>query len=188
MKNRLEFTVMVRAHPPHYADAGMAILLMVLLTMSSAMARQAPDKAQAVKKSEYKCTPQKGSSGKSGTGATGTDWHLYVGANACQGCHVTPTDSFEQGSHGKEIPKVCGIPAERVCETCHGPAREHVDTGGDTDKIVIFRVLSAKEVNKRCLDCHLLPAGHKDFFDPDQDKPQESCLSCHTIHHPSKPN
>jgi hypothetical protein len=179
---------MVRAHPSHHANPCMAILLIVLLMVSSAMARQDPHKAQVDKKSEYKCTPRKGSSGKSGAGATGTDSHLYVGIDACQSCHVTPAESFENGSHGKNIPKVCGIPAEQVCETCHGPAREHVDTGGDTDRIVIFRVLSSKEVNKRCLDCHLLPSRHKDFFDPDQDKPQESCLSCHTIHHPSKPN
>lgn len=179
---------MVRAHPPHHANARMTILLIVLLTISSAMARQDTDKAQTDKKSEYKCALQKGSAGKSGAGTTGTDSHLYAGANACQGCHVTPAESFEQGSHGKNIPKVCGIPAQQVCETCHGPAREHVDTGGDTDKIVIFRVLSAKEVNKRCLDCHLLPSGHRDFFNPDQPKALESCLSCHTIHHPAKTN
>ena len=155
--------------------------------VSASTTCQSSSKAGSGTKFALKCIPRKASGTKQPAAADSADDRNYIGADACRDCHTTTPESYEQGLHAKGLMEICGVTASRVCETCHGPARVHLQTGGDTDKIVVFRTLTNKEVNKPCLGCHELGKSHNAFLDPEQAGADKSCLSWHTVHHPAKP-
>lgn len=38
-----------------------------------------------------------------------------------------------------------------TCESCHGPAQAHVESGGDVAKIFRFTTATSKQVDEKCL-------------------------------------
>ena len=42
-----------------------------------------------------------------------------------------------------------------TCESCHGPGKAHVDGGGDASKIFQFTKATPKQVEQKCLSCHV---------------------------------
>jgi DmsE family decaheme c-type cytochrome len=67
-----------------------------------------------------------------------------------------------------------------TCEGCHGPGKDHVESGGDATKIFSFSKASAKEVDGRCAGCHA--ASHPNFQRTAHGESGVSCTSCHSTH------
>lgn len=100
----------------------------------------------------------------------------YVGDETCMTCHsdvakeaITP-HARSAFSHS----------AGQTCESCHGPGKAHVDSGGDPTKIFRFTTASEKQVNATCLKCHA--AVHPNFPHSDHAKAGLSCIDCHSTH------
>jgi predicted CXXCH cytochrome family protein len=80
----------------------------------------------------------------------------YVGSSACQPCHTDAYNAWKSSKHANifkqapDTPPVCkGCHTTGMndmeqtsnendvgCEACHGPGRDHINNGGDVDKIV----------------------------------------------------
>ncbi|MEO6965227.1 MAG: DmsE family decaheme c-type cytochrome [Acidobacteriaceae bacterium] len=102
----------------------------------------------------------------------------YVGSDTCMTCHADVAKSFATNPHSRLALTHGGKGA--TCETCHGPGKAHVDSGGDATKIFNFRKASAKQVDATCLGCH---AGvHPNFGGTPHAKAGLSCISCHSNH------
>ena len=108
----------------------------------------------------------------------------YAGSDACATCHEAESKSFNSGPHWKtELNKKQG-PEWQGCEACHGPGKEHVDSGGDASKIIRFATLSSTEASKRCLNCHEMGEEHANFSRSQHSLNNVGCTDCHTVHHP----
>src|SRR5688572_30061390 len=74
----------------------------------------------------------------------------YAGEAACLNCH---DDRAYKGTvHGVTFHERTPA-ATRGCESCHGPAKAHADTG-DPELMRSFREMSAAETSATCLNCH----------------------------------
>lgn len=59
----------------------------------------------------------------------------YVGSQKCSQCHDTVTTQFNDTTHAHLI--ASGAKNQELgCESCHGPASQHVKTGGESGTIV----------------------------------------------------
>jgi len=77
----------------------------------------------------------------------------YAGSEECRDCHADQFKSFEEGPHHATL-KNKDV-SQQGCESCHGPAKAHVESGGEAlDTLVRFKKLSAAEASAQCLDCH----------------------------------
>jgi hypothetical protein len=174
LKNRQAWTFRVLA------------LAMAFTFIGRANSQQAPQKDRS--KPSFKCAANLKDGEKSQNNSAGkadAD-KQYVGAGTCRGCHSEIPESFDQGPHGKIMTDTCALPKWQNCETCHGPGRQHADTGGDQDTIIFPPALSPKDLNQRCLSCHELPKGHNEFIDLQASPQKTGCLDCHSVHNKSK--
>ena len=74
----------------------------------------------------------------------------YAEVGICKTCHEDLyKKNFEATPHYKTT-----LQDGYGCQSCHGPAAEHVEGGGDVTKIVSFTKLSRQEASARCLSCH----------------------------------
>lgn len=103
----------------------------------------------------------------------------FVGQEACAACHDEVAKGFSSNPHTKiaEMHGKTGV----TCESCHGPGKAHVDGGGDVTKIFNPAKATAKEVDARCLSCHL--GEHANFERTAHGENNVSCLTCHSVHH-----
>ncbi len=102
----------------------------------------------------------------------------FVGAEACATCHEDVAKGFASNPHSKlaEEHGKAGV----TCESCHGPGRAHVESGGDKSKIFRFSDASAKEVDEKCLGCH--QGQHANFERSAHGEGNVSCVGCHSVH------
>ena len=102
----------------------------------------------------------------------------FVGSETCATCHADVAKKFGSNPHSK-ISLMHGN-AQGGCESCHGPGRAHVESGGDVTKILQITKASAKTVDATCLGCH---AGtHPNFERSPHGKSGVGCTSCHSVH------
>jgi len=102
----------------------------------------------------------------------------YVGEDTCLSCH--DTKSYKGTAHALTTnPRTPA--ATHGCESCHGPGKAHVDSGGDTSKIVNPLNLTLQEASERCLTCHDRGA-HPLLADRQHDPRGAGCLTCHKVH------
>jgi DmsE family decaheme c-type cytochrome len=102
----------------------------------------------------------------------------YVGSEICETCHAEVAKKFSNNPHVKLGLAHNGTGA--TCESCHGPARAHVESGGDVTKILQISKASPKMVDETCLGCH---AGtHPNFERSPHGKAGVGCTSCHSVH------
>jgi DmsE family decaheme c-type cytochrome len=107
----------------------------------------------------------------------------YVGSETCKTCHEEVYKSWEKGPHWKQTLKEGGI-AKRGCEDCHGAGAAHVADPADTSTLFLFEKASSKDVNARCLTCHVGGPQHMNTINSEHAKNDVSCTSCHSSHHP----
>ncbi|MGD0799587.1 MAG: DmsE family decaheme c-type cytochrome [Acidobacteriaceae bacterium] len=104
----------------------------------------------------------------------------FVGSEVCATCHADQAKKFETNPHSKLALTHGGTGA--TCESCHGPGKAHVESGGDVTKIQQLSKMTSKEIDTTCLGCH---AGtHPNFERSPHAKAAVGCTSCHSIHSP----
>lgn len=98
---------------------------------------------------------------------------------ACTDCHDA-MKVFATNPHGIGKAKKDQIP-NSLCETCHGPGKEHILGGGDKTKI--FKPVGLLGSNKTCMSCHDTATGritrHGGMH---SNSNTVNCLTCHSIH------
>jgi len=102
----------------------------------------------------------------------------FVGSDTCATCHADVAKKFSGNPHSKLALMHNGTGA--TCESCHGPGRAHVESGGDVTKIKQLSKLSPKEIDETCLGCHA--GAHPNFERSPHARAGVSCTSCHSVH------
>jgi DmsE family decaheme c-type cytochrome len=102
----------------------------------------------------------------------------YVGSETCTTCHAEESKKFDSNPHAKLALEHGGKGV--TCESCHGPGKAHVESGGDKTKIFDPATATAKAVDATCLGCHA--GAHPSFLRSAHAKANVSCVSCHTVH------
>ncbi len=107
-----------------------------------------------------------------------TTSEISVGADVCATCHKEIAGDFASNPHSKTT-RMQGRNGVS-CADCHGEGQAHVESG---NKANIFNPANGttKEVDARCLKCHL--AKHRGLDDSDHAAGNVSCTGCHDIHH-----
>ncbi len=124
-------------------------------------------------------TKDKGKSSK----APPQDLSQYVGSDTCMACHEDIFKNWGRTPHYKTMLDARGGPAKQGCESCHGPGAEHVSTGGDKSKIIIFKELRTRQITENCQSCHQYGVEHSNFNRTAHANNDVSCISCHSVHH-----
>src|SRR3954468_21339934 len=96
----------------------------------------------------------------------------YIGFQECATCHEDISKAFQKNPHLK---------AQRQCEGCHGPGREHAETA-DIGVIRSFNGLSPQKTSAVCLVCHQKESSHSNRLFDAHSKNAIACTSCHSIH------
>ena len=110
--------------------------------------------------------------------ATKTNPSDFVGSETCTTCHSDEAKKFDSNPHAKLALEHGGKGV--TCESCHGPGKAHVESGGDKAKILDLANASPKTVNTTCLGCHA--ETHPNFPRSPHAKANVSCIGCHTVH------
>src|SRR5579859_95524 len=63
---------------------------------------------------------------------------LYAGTDTCKACHEEIAKTYDHGPHWKTMLNHRGVQYQG-CEACHGPGKEHAESGGDISKIISFK-------------------------------------------------
>jgi predicted CXXCH cytochrome family protein len=111
----------------------------------------------------------------------------FVGSETCAQCHQDIARGFQSADHSRM--KAPGENAKNVgCESCHGPASIHNESGGAHGTII-----NPRKSPETCFQCHLdkraefsLPYAHP-VFDGPHSRPvsaggKVSCGDCHNPH------
>jgi len=102
----------------------------------------------------------------------------FVGSETCATCHEEVGKKFADNPHTKMAQMHGGNGV--TCENCHGAGKAHVDGGGDISKIFNPAKHSTKEVDEKCLSCHV--GQHSNFQRSPHAKANVGCISCHSVH------
>jgi hypothetical protein len=96
---------------------------------------------------------------------------MYAGQGACTGCHE------------ESAKKASGYHKNLSCETCHGMARQHVDSPLEIKPVIPSR-------REFCYGCHRYDRARATGFpqiNPAVHNPLKECISCHDPHDPKPP-
>jgi DmsE family decaheme c-type cytochrome len=117
-------------------------------------------------------------SGKPAAAAEKTNPADFVGSETCATCHADEASKFSTNPHSKLALTHGGTGA--TCESCHGPGKAHVDSGGDATKILQLSKMTPRQIDTTCLGCHA--SAHPDFERSPHGKAGVGCTSCHSVH------
>ncbi len=101
-----------------------------------------------------------------------------VGSETCALCHAPISNKFGDNPHSKLALMHGGQGV--TCESCHGPGKAHVESGGDPTKILQISKMKPNEVDATCLNCHA--SAHPNFERSPHARAQVGCTSCHSVH------
>jgi DmsE family decaheme c-type cytochrome len=111
----------------------------------------------------------------------------YAGDDTCTTCHDAEGKSLRESLHGKaRNPRTPAGTANRACETCHGPGREHAESGGDKTKIRRLTAMAPRDASAICTTCHDRGT-HAMWKSSMHEARNLSCITCHSIHNPKSP-
>jgi DmsE family decaheme c-type cytochrome len=116
----------------------------------------------------------------------------YAGAEICQTCHQELYDKLAKTSMGVLILKHPRSAREQLgCETCHGPAAKHVESGGQSFEGMTRFTKGTKnpvcDLNAVCMKCH--QKKERLFWSGSvHDNKDLACTTCHTVHGPGAAN
>jgi len=102
----------------------------------------------------------------------------YVGSEKCKECHGDLAASFDKNIHAKA--KAYGF-KDSGCESCHGPASAHVETG-DTSGIINPAKVAGEAVSEKCLECHSKDKKQMYWHGSIHESQKMNCVSCHKVH------
>src|SRR5262249_1603421 len=111
----------------------------------------------------------------------------YADPEACIVCHADQGKHFQNTVMGKAFAKPKTEKEKLGCQACHGPGKNHVDSGGGKETIPIRFTKdsrnTADEKNGACMSCH--ERSNRLFW---QGSPHEmrniACVDCHAGHEP----
>lgn len=103
----------------------------------------------------------------------------------CKACHEAEYTSWEKSPHWKTTLDKKADPLHQGCEACHGSAAAHLADPTDTSKLFLFTNASSKDINARCLACHVGGPQHMNALNSVHAQNGVSCTSCHSPHHSS---
>ena len=109
----------------------------------------------------------------------------YVGSQVCRPCHPDVWLNFYKNPHFKSIASGKESPERTGCESCHGPASEHLAShGGKTTIPHAFSLMSSSQVMQDCLTCHSKDVGKANIRRSAHTSADVVCSRCHSIHKP----
>lgn len=162
------------------------VLVVLLLAPlgGSAIAQTAGKKHESTAKTDQR----KGHSDEATSQPTGdsgsappVDPAEFVGVETCRSCHEKEGKSYDKGPHSKLTAAKAKGPQWQGCEACHGPGREHAESG-DPSNIIRFAALTREEASSRCLRCHAPGEEHAKLHRSETSNAKSGCLDCHSIH------
>jgi len=160
--------------------ASRLLSLAVAATLSAILASAGPQEKQV--------RPKKDTSRvEKGPSRQPVDPSRYVGGETCKTCHAEIYQNFEKTPHWKTTYDTRRGPEWQGCEACHGPGKEHVESGGDKAKIFSFKGVAAQRINERCLTCHEYGEEHSNFARSAHNLNDVSCIDCHSPHQAKQP-
>jgi len=111
----------------------------------------------------------------------------YAGSEACKDCHKEYFAPFAKTSMGQAIMvKPASEHAKKGCESCHGPAKAHAESGGeDKGSLISYRRTSKTPVAERnatCLACHEKTARTL-WVGSAHESRNVACTDCHVVMH-----
>ncbi len=110
----------------------------------------------------------------------------YIGDDTCVACHDGEGKRLSATLHGKavNIRTPSGKP-NQACESCHGPGKEHAESG-DKTKIRVFTTMKPRDVSEVCVTCHNRST-HAQWKGSMHDARNLSCITCHSVHNAKSP-
>jgi len=107
----------------------------------------------------------------------------YIGDDTCVACHDNKDKQLGTTLHGKsQNERTPAAKPNQACETCHGPGKEHAESG-DKTKIRAFASMKPREVSEVCVGCHNRST-HALWKGSIHDARNLSCITCHSVHSP----
>lgn len=111
----------------------------------------------------------------------------YAGSAACADCHKKETAQFSKSTMGQVM---LGKPRDNHealgCESCHGPGKQHAESGGEErGALIAFGRKSPAPVaerNAQCLSCHEKTARTL-WKGSTHEARNVACTDCHTVMH-----
>lgn len=113
-----------------------------------------------------------------------------AGVKTCECCHAEVITDLEKTPMGRLFLRHPRNSEEKlVCETCHGPGKEHADTqGAEFGNMIRFAKGSptpAEKRNEACLECH--QRKNLLFWQGSAHQMRDlNCSDCHSVHKGSK--
>jgi len=98
--------------------------------------------------------------------------------SVCAVCHEDVVAAFARTAHAR----ASGWDPETGCQSCHGPGEEHIDAGGDPEKIIRPWLLSRTESSAACLTCHARQEALFRWGQAVHALHEVGCLDCHDPH------
>jgi DmsE family decaheme c-type cytochrome len=111
----------------------------------------------------------------------------YVGSAVCRTCHPDIWLNFYKNPHYKSLAAGTEPPEKTGCESCHGPAKAHVEARGGKSTIVAFSQLEPRQVLDRCLACHSKDLSRGQIRRSSHTLAEVACSGCHSIHRSPAP-
>ena len=107
----------------------------------------------------------------------------YAGDDTCVACHENEGKRLSATLHGRaQNVRTPSGNKNQSCETCHGPGKEHSETG-DKTKIRVFTAIAPREASEVCITCHNRST-HTLWKGSMHDARNLSCVTCHSVHSP----
>lgn len=104
----------------------------------------------------------------------------FVGSAVCIACHKDPAQTFNRTVHS-EILLQAHSSNSKGCETCHGPGRQHAESGGKKELIQNPALFSPRKNTELCLPCHKGVIQASGWKASAHFKEGLTCNSCHLI-------